>query len=333
MESVLHMAHVNPCGDFSFFWRRKKIKGYNAKGMSHPYIPRKKNIAAAKRSTRNRTVTRRAIARHTFAQDREFIWKLLDHIEKQFGQEAAQAALKFAEKFTELHIKKSVHDIKNVLTHFGLDINAILPCIKEPAIRSRLKRFENGYQDLEQLVMMMEAYAEDLNLVLQYEAVAEIVKRACASAIDQVRKQGRNTEVIKFNLSIPGDLRAPVSIFHFEMALTNLIKNGIEAHAVAPRELWPGTIFIKAIMEGNWLTLTVRDTGKGIAPGDLAKLREFIPGVSAKRQAGSGSGYGLPICRRYIEAHGGTFSIESKEDVGTTAIIRLPAMVQQQTGL
>ena len=319
-------------------WEVRKVVAESLTGFPEDIYLKLISTLCADGNTLVRTVAMRAVERHTpasgfSAQSQGVIRKSLDRIENKFGAEAARAALQFGEKFTELHIKKAVHDIKNVLTHFGLDVGAILPLVKDPTIRSRLKRFEKGYQNLDQLVKMMGAYAEDLDLVLQFEDIADIVKRACASAYDQVQKQGRNIGVIDFNVAIPDGLSAPVSMFHFEMVLTNLIKNGIESHAISPKELRPGSISVEAHIESHWLTLTVRDTGKGIAPGDLAKLREFIPGGSSKRRSGSGSGYGLPICRRYIEAHNGTFQIDSQEDSGTTATIRIPSVINSQTSL
>ncbi|MCF7734333.1 MAG: ATP-binding protein [Akkermansiaceae bacterium] len=47
----------------------------------------------------------------------------------------------------------------------------------------------------------------------------------------------------------------------------------------------------------------------------------FIPGKTSKR---GGSGYGLPLCNRYLTAHGGRLALESQEDEGTTATVFLP---------
>jgi signal transduction histidine kinase len=63
-----------------------------------------------------------------------------------------------------------------------------------------------------------------------------------------------------------------------------------------------------------------------VAPGDLQKLVQFIPGGTSKR---GGSGYGLPICRRYLQAHDGRMQIESEENAGTTVTINLPCNGQQ----
>jgi PAS domain S-box-containing protein len=64
------------------------------------------------------------------------------------------------------------------------------------------------------------------------------------------------------------------------------------------------------------------DAGSGIAPADLAKIWE--PFFTTKPE-GKGTGLGLAICRRIIEEHHGTISIEGRLGEGTTVSIFLPA--------
>ncbi|MCO5183087.1 MAG: ATP-binding protein [Anaerolineae bacterium] len=71
-------------------------------------------------------------------------------------------------------------------------------------------------------------------------------------------------------------------------------------------------------------TLSVSDTGVGIAPDDLPYVfNRFYRSDSARSQDGS-SGLGLAIAKSITTAHGGTISAESTVGVGTTFLIRLP---------
>jgi signal transduction histidine kinase len=64
----------------------------------------------------------------------------------------------------------------------------------------------------------------------------------------------------------------------------------------------------------------VSDTGSGIASGDLPHVFDrFYKGAGS-----SGSGLGLTIARRLIDAHGGSIRAESMEGTGTTIAFRLP---------
>jgi len=83
-----------------------------------------------------------------------------------------------------------------------------------------------------------------------------------------------------------------------------------------------GKIEINGRVFGPWIGIVVQDNGMGMYDVDLQKIREFIPGKTTKE--GIGTGFGLPIARRNIEAHGGTIDIESVADQGTTVTIALP---------
>jgi two-component system cell cycle sensor histidine kinase PleC len=106
------------------------------------------------------------------------------------------------------------------------------------------------------------------------------------------------------------------------MAFTNVIKNGIEAHALSATEFAHGRVNISVSPSDEAIRVEITDSGKGISMRDLEKLIEFIPGNTSKKH--SGTGYGLPIAKRYIEAHGGQLLIASKEDQGTTVTVILP---------
>ena len=60
-------------------------------------------------------------------------------------------------------------------------------------------------------------------------------------------------------------------------------------------------------------------TGVGIPPENLDKL--FIPLFTTKSK---GTGFGLPVCKRFVESHGGKICVESKEGKGSTFTVILP---------
>lgn len=259
----------------------------------------------------------------------------LEKIESKHGPEARAAALKLAEKFVELHLRSAVHDVKNVLTHFNLNVEELLVAFPSASAKARIRRFENGRNYLEGLVGMMKKYSEDLSIRKTNESILDILNESVASAVDQLRSQGRDTDSVMCIVSAPQDLMVSVSRFHIAMVVTNLAKNGIESHAVSSTKMRSGKVELIAGIEGDQIVIWVKDSGKGIAQGDLIKLREFIPGGSSKRRGGNrtgmGSGYGLPICRRYVDAHGGVMVIESEEGTGTCVTVRLPASNPRET--
>jgi signal transduction histidine kinase len=73
------------------------------------------------------------------------------------------------------------------------------------------------------------------------------------------------------------------------------------------------------------VTLTVTDSGEGIAPEHLSNVFErFYRADSSRYSASGGSGLGLAIVRSIVEAHGGEVAVTSKLGEGSCFTITLP---------
>ncbi|CAN5619151.1 MAG: HAMP domain-containing protein [Pyrinomonadaceae bacterium] len=97
---------------------------------------------------------------------------------------------------------------------------------------------------------------------------------------------------------------------------TNLVVNGLQA---IDGEGGSVRIAIRPDQSGDLAVIEVSDTGRGIAPEDIAKV--FEPYYSTKE---TGTGLGLAIVRKAVDDHGGTISVTSKQGSGTTFTITLP---------
>jgi signal transduction histidine kinase len=76
--------------------------------------------------------------------------------------------------------------------------------------------------------------------------------------------------------------------------------------------------------------LEVRDTGSGIAAGDLPHIWErFYRGQSAGGPDQSGAGLGLALVKELTEAMGGSVAVESEVGQGSCFTIRLPKSAQR----
>ena len=110
----------------------------------------------------------------------------------------------------------------------------------------------------------------------------------------------------------------------------NLVRNAIQAlpdggHImISTRE---GVMRSRVGPSSRALEIRVADDGQGIATADQAKL--FIPFYTTKPQ---GTGLGLPICQRIVNAHQGELAVESRPGTGAEFIVRLPlpAVVTQE---
>jgi two-component system sensor histidine kinase BaeS len=77
--------------------------------------------------------------------------------------------------------------------------------------------------------------------------------------------------------------------------------------------------------DGQTILATVTDTGYGIAPEDMAKLfQEFYRANDPINQQIRGTGLGLALVKRIVEAHQGTIEVTSTKGQGSTFTVRLP---------
>ena len=98
-----------------------------------------------------------------------------------------------------------------------------------------------------------------------------------------------------------------------ERVFANLIKNAIDAMPGT------GTLEISSYQKGECVEFVFADSGVGISEKVLAKL--FTPLFTTKAQ---GMGFGLAICKRVVEAHGGIITVASVVGKGTTFTVALP---------
>jgi signal transduction histidine kinase len=87
-----------------------------------------------------------------------------------------------------------------------------------------------------------------------------------------------------------------------------------------------GTVDVTATWNSDGAVLRIRDTGIGIAAGDIPTALERFGQVDNRlSRRYEGVGLGLPISKQLIESHGGSLVLDSTPDVGTTITIVLPA--------
>ena len=81
------------------------------------------------------------------------------------------------------------------------------------------------------------------------------------------------------------------------------------------------TVTVDAYADGDFVCITVADTGCGIKAADLPKIKTKFYKANLTRR---GSGIGLALADEIVKMHGGSLELESEENVGTTVFIKLP---------
>jgi two-component system, LuxR family, sensor kinase FixL len=141
----------------------------------------------------------------------------------------------------------------------------------------------------------------------------QVTREAARSLSDLATDRG-----VTLTLALEGSLPAVTGDpLHLEIAVTNLLKNAIEAvadGAASDRCV----VAVTSSVDGR-VHLEVRDRGPGVPPRIAASL--FEPLVSTKH---GGMGVGLAITRSIVEAHRGTIALSSGEGPGAIFRIELP---------
>jgi signal transduction histidine kinase len=137
-----------------------------------------------------------------------------------------------------------------------------------------------------------------------------------------VQHLGQNMQfrgaLAKAKLVIPNeDIQCRIDSIRIEQVMRNLFENAIAACNEGARiEVdWS----VDESTDNEMVLITVRDNGPGFTAEQ--RISAFEPFFATK---GHGSGLGLPICRRNIEAHGGTIDVKNIVDGGAAIVTSLP---------
>lgn len=248
-------------------------------------------------------------------------------MERLHGRPAAERARQMCERFAEVLVGTAVHNMRGVLTPMKITATALLrQCESESletrSLREGLTRIGDQVRFLERLLDDMRAYSHPVMAVRRRERLVEVVAEARSVAAEYLRGSRRYPVSVEVAIAVPESIMVDMARHQIVVVLANLIKNAHEAFADGNGQFRAGQIGVEAQLEGEQVRMSIRDNGAGLAEEDLRELREFIPGRTSKKTYGTG--FGLPIARRYVTAHGGDLVINSHRDSGTVVTITLP---------
>lgn len=146
------------------------------------------------------------------------------------------------------------------------------------------------------------------------EIVEEVVQELTPLAKDQR---------LALNYEVPEAVKSSIRCDRLELhrVFTNLIGNAIKFTDTGSVTMRLRNSTPKESSETTWLVAEIEDTGPGISPEDQKMLFERFRQGSHKR---SGSGLGLHLSKRIVEAHYGTLTLKSELGKGSLFIVRLP---------
>lgn len=214
------------------------------------------------------------------------------------------------------------HEIRNPLNYINLTLDHLRSSLapEDPAKRETFQRLADQLKAevlrINRHITDFLKYSRPSTLDLQPVDLRAEAEDALRMIEAQAAENGIKTSVEEEGTLPPimADKDTLRSVF------TNLVLNGVQAI-----DGGGGNIVIRISNEdGQRARVEVSDTGRGIAPEDISKV--FEPYYSTKD---TGTGLGLAIVRKAVEDHGGTVSVYSKQDSGTTFTIILPVKPEE----
>ena len=209
------------------------------------------------------------------------------------------------------------HDLRNPLT--GIKNAAYFlkkkgKTIPEPQANQLLETIDKCVNYSNKIVNDLLDYSREIHLDLQEYSPRNLIKESL-----DLMNAPEKVEILNH---VEDKLIIKVDPDKIKRVFINLIKNGIEAMPNG------GKLTIDSKVENGELEISFVDTGVGIPDEILPKL--FAPLFTTKAQ---GMGFGLAICKRIVEAHGGTITVKTAHGVGTTFDVSLPAEIENEVGV
>ncbi len=236
-------------------------------------------------------------------------------------------------KLTEINQLKSdfvaniSHELRTPMTHIKGYIELLgdgsLGSLNQDQLEAVdvLNRASQRLQNLiEDLIKFSESSQGTMNLRLTPVSVPDLVQRIMMESYQKAQDRK-----IQFDSSIePGLPLVDVDEENITWVLNQLVDNAIKFTQVG------GRILLSAKRSGQRVVLAVLDTGIGIPKNRISEIFEAFHQLdgSATRQAG-GTGLGLALVKKIVEAHGAAIEVQSQEGKGSRFAFSL-AVSQKQ---
>jgi two-component system sensor histidine kinase HydH len=162
---------------------------------------------------------------------------------------------------------------------------------------------------LNRVISQLIEFARPLELKPEKVSVPDLINHA----VTLIRQEAQQNQV---EIAIDIDANSPrleADSDKIKQVLLNIFLNSLAAMKIG------GKLSIKHLTGKNNMTLIINDTGGGIEKSDLPRI--YDPYFTSKP---AGTGLGLAVVQKIMEAHGGTINVESATGKGTTVILEFP---------
>jgi signal transduction histidine kinase len=211
------------------------------------------------------------------------------------------------------------HDLKSPLNRLKgllklLDMEGLTPQEFLHYTKQLRANTDNLYDSLDNLLrwamlQMQKGLVTRFELVNLPEVVNEVTK---------LYQESLTEKQIELQNLVSNDTRANADLNQTKLIIRNLVANAIKFTPAG------GRITLSSQVQGNYLALTVADTGMGMSPAQVSQLFDLKSGLSQNGTAGEkGTGLGLLLVKEFVELNRGSITVKSEEGVGSAFTVRL----------
>ena len=216
-------------------------------------------------------------------------------------------------------ISMAYHDLNTPLTTIQLSAEMLedselqaKPGTTNKNVARIKKAVSNMSELLDEILMLSKAESGKLSLNLNPVNIIDL----CQSILEEMQPIATQKHLVTFRTQTE-DLQANLDATLLQHLLTNLLSNAIK---YSPNG---GNVSLELSCENQQIFFCVRDEGIGMTAEYQGRLfQQFERGANVGKI--KGSGLGLCIVKHIVDLHGGTISVESAIDKGTTFIVALP---------
>jgi PAS domain S-box-containing protein len=235
-------------------------------------------------------------------------------------QKRAEVHLRRTAEFRERFMSIVSHDLRNPLNAILLSANALLRSedLGERHVKG-VRRIITSAERMKRMISDLLDFARGrLGGGIPIHPREVELTALCREVVEELEagRPGREVE-----LEVEGDLRGEWDADRLSQLLINLGKNALDYSPEGTR------VRVSLHGEGGFVRLEVHNEGPPIPPGRLGSIFEpfrRFEGEEPSPSSTSGLGLGLYIVEQIVRAHGGSVSVYSTEEEGTTFTVRLP---------
>lgn len=287
-----------------------------------------KDLEKANLEKEKETERKELIESQKIALEKEVKQRTVDLEEKTEELEITVQKLQESEQnLLELnHIKDKFfsiisHDLRSPLATLNSFLNILVNFsdnFSKNDLEALAKRTQKSLSGLTELLDNLLQWAKSQMNRTQFEPQMIDLEEIVGDTVDLLKVSAEEKQ-IQLTIALEKDLFIFADRNMLSFVLRNLLINAFKFTQER------GEVCISAKVEAKHLIISIKDTGIGIAPENLAKLfhvqQHFTTrGTNNER----GIGLGLLLCKEFVEKHQGTISVTSEIDKGTTFQVRLP---------